>query len=397
MKSFIKTYWVYIFFFVICVAFMFAEMKNGRFWLSDFSVYYTAAERIISGINLYRHPEDLHYIFKYSPTSATYFIPFLILPLAAAKVTYWIFLSLVIVFGFYMVSILLKDYSPNTGGNTAKLNRVIFYGGILLALHYMRELHLGQVNYLLMISFIGLLLLYVKNKKPWLIALIWAAGIFIKPFGFILLPYFILKKRYAEVLYFFGFLLVFALLPLAFYHNWELFIGQYKSWIYELNVEMAAKSDVFLERNHTVFSVVARYLFLAPILASSLAVTIYKLIMLGGICLAFLWFILKGEKIKNAALLEFSILFATIPLLAFTTENAFCFTGLLIFITLFYFKQFNLGFKILLILSLLFIGANFSEIVGKQASAVLDNWSIIGIGAIGLIVCAFNLRRRLIG
>lgn len=392
MKNIIKGCWVYIFFFVICVGFMFAEIKNERFWLSDFSVYFKAAERIISGMNLYRYPEDLHYIFKYSPTSATFFIPFLIMPLAVAKVTYWFLLSFVIVYGFYMVSVLLKEYSPDTSENTSKLNRVIFLGGILLALHYMRELHLGQVNYLLMVSFIGLLYIY---KKPWLIALIWAAGIFIKPFGFILLPYFIVKKKYKEVYYFFVFLLVFALLPLAFYQNWEMFIGQYRSWFYELNVEMAAKSDIFMERNHTVFSVVARYLFFSSFITSNLAVTIYKFVMLIGIGLAFLWFIIKGRKVQHAELLEFAILLATIPLLAFTTENAFCFAGLLMFLALFYFRQFGMVYKIMLILCFLFIGANFSEIVGKHVSALLDNWSIISIGTIGLIIAAFNLRYRL--
>ena len=62
---------------MICLLFMFAEIINHRFWLSDFEVYYKAADRILHSQNLYGISADGHYVFKYSPTSAIYFIPFI--------------------------------------------------------------------------------------------------------------------------------------------------------------------------------------------------------------------------------------------------------------------------------------------------------------------------------
>ena len=46
--------WGLIILSMICILFMFAEIINDRFWLSDFEVYYKAADRIFHSQNLYR-------------------------------------------------------------------------------------------------------------------------------------------------------------------------------------------------------------------------------------------------------------------------------------------------------------------------------------------------------
>ena len=60
--------WIlFIFFFSIISLIM--NIVNGRFEMVDFEVYYRAAERILSGSELYGIKEDGDYVFKYAPNA----------------------------------------------------------------------------------------------------------------------------------------------------------------------------------------------------------------------------------------------------------------------------------------------------------------------------------------
>jgi hypothetical protein len=88
-------------------------------------------------------------------------------------------------------------------------------------------------------------------------------------------------------------------------------------------------------------------------------------------------------------------LVSLIPLLAFTSENAFIFTQLVIFIVLIYFKVLKPWEKICAVAGFILIGGNFSELVGKEFSRILDELSLISIGAILLIYLVVVLRPRI--
>ena len=85
LSAFLKTNkipWAITVLVAVCILFMLAEIINRRFWMSDFEVYYKSSDRLLHGENLYRIVADGHYVFKYSPTSAALFIPFLVFPLS---------------------------------------------------------------------------------------------------------------------------------------------------------------------------------------------------------------------------------------------------------------------------------------------------------------------------
>lgn len=91
---------LFFFFIIFTIIFIFFELKNGRYWQSDFEVYYKSAKRALLGENLYRPDEDGFYRFKYSPFSAYLFIPFTLLPFTYAKYLYSFFISLLMFFNF---------------------------------------------------------------------------------------------------------------------------------------------------------------------------------------------------------------------------------------------------------------------------------------------------------
>lgn len=396
MIKLIKRPWLGLaFILIVCISFLFAEAFNHRLWLSDFEVYYKTAWRLINSENLYRHPEDGHYIFKYSPVSALIFIPFTLFSFEVAKIIYWLFLSGIIVLSFYISTRLL---SPKVGlsPDTKKMNSIYVLSALILALHFLRELHLGQVNYLLMFMYI-LVLLALLNEKILVATSLLSLSIFIKPFGLIFLPYLFYRKKFKEIIMVGISTIIWGFTPLLFYRNWHLFINQYYAWINEITVEMGHKQDLLANANHTIFSVIARFTPIRFILSDPGYAPFYQLVIL----IVLLFFFYKAFKMSsinktaNKTVLDFYLIIGFIPLLAFTSENAFVFEQLLVIVVIFYFRKLSTFEKILAVISFIFIGGNFAELVGHQASVFLDNNSFVAIGAILLIFVYFKLLIKL--
>ena len=120
--------------------------------------------------------------------------------------------------------------------------------------------------------------------------------------------------------------------------------------------------------------------------------------MLGIIALLFIWFTrikdsnCSAEQKEYNFFIEFSLLVACIPLLAFTSENAFIYTQMLVFIILLNFKNLRMFEKILAILGFVFIGGNFGEMLGRSLSKTINDISLISIGTLILIYLLFALR-----
>jgi len=147
--------------FSLMTIFMVFEVRNNRFTMNDFGVYYRAASRLMDSENLYRPVEDGHYYYKYSPTAAMYFIPFAILPLAIAKISYWLFLAALMCFGFYLCLKMVKpDYQKLP---TKTVNSRLLISALILGVYLQRELHLGQVNHILLVIY--LMIVYLSLKR----------------------------------------------------------------------------------------------------------------------------------------------------------------------------------------------------------------------------------------
>ncbi|MFC2100950.1 glycosyltransferase family 87 protein [Bacteroidota bacterium] len=393
-----NTYFGLIILAAICILFMFAEIINNRFWLSDFEVYYKAAVRILNSKNLYQIIEFDHYQFKYSPSFAIFFIPFTIVPFAIAKYLYWLFLTSIIVIGYYLCVIILKP-SMFDHQKIKSINIIFLLAFLILAIHLLRELHLGQVNYLLL--FLYILAIYcLKKHKRIGFSLIIAVSIFIKPFALIFIPFMIIKKKYFELLLFACFCTVLFLLPLIFYGSIETTINQYQMWFNELRIELSHKQGLLENANFTIFSVFARYTPIRFLLINSKISFIYQIIMLILIGIAFIWFTkinsnnINSEQKNYFSFIEFALLISFIPLLAYTSVNAFIFVQLLVFIVLLYFKSLRNYEMVLAIIAFLFIGGNYVELIGLELSIKLDDISVLTFGIIILIYLLYVMRSR---
>lgn len=361
----------------------FAEWLNDSFKLLDFEVYYRTASRILNGEELYRIYADDYYIFKYAPSSGIYFIPFVLFNLATAKIVYWIFLTITLLTGFNF----LHKLQPSFSFSKSKL---IILSFLPVLMHTHLEFRLGQVNMLLMFLYV-LFYFFLNARKNFTAGILLAMSIFIKPFGLIFLPYLILKKEYQTVGFFGLTFFVIVLLPFIFYPEISLFTKLHLSYFNELKIELSNKQDLLAGANHTIFSVLARLTPLQFILTSAIAKSIYQFLILGILGFGFLG-LMMHEKSKNDSLLHISLLIALIPLLAFTSDNAFVFQLPLVMWLMNNYGAFSKMQKVIFVSACVMIGGNIYDLVTPQVHHFLADISIYSIGSILLIALALRFK-----
>ena len=361
--------------FILLSGYLIIHIFNGRFTMYDFEVYYKAAERIVAGENLYQITSDGHYIYKYSPVSAVYFIPLKWLPLAPAKMIYWLVSSL----AFCYVMILF--YRIGNMGNTAipagRLNLLIMISFICLGAFLELELHLGQVNIFILLLLV-LSAFYSLKNRPLLSGLLLSVSLFLKPFGLILLVYYLYRMKFREVLYFLLFTIIVLFLPLVFYRSFEMCFEQYRCWIHEILTELNNKQDILAPGNHTLFSVLARYTPLRWMEWTPFGTLIYQIVvsfLIGGLFLMI-------RRIDHEWLfpVELGLILCLIPLLAFTNRNLYMFSGLATALLLIRFGSLLRIYRYLFILGIVISSFNIIEIWGETITYRLEDWSFIALG-----------------
>jgi len=381
----------FVLLYAIMSIYVLLELKNHRFHMSDFHVYYVAASRIVHGENLYRPVEDGFYHFKYSPTSAIFFVPFSFLPPVAAQTVYWFFLSFMVCLGLYL-SLLMIAPRFKVDDDPGRISNLIFLTALITSVHVSRELELGQVNQLLFVLYI-IAVYFLSKGKDLLSALFLTASLFLKPFALIFLPWLLLRKKWKLITFFILFAVVFAALPVIFTGG-GLVISQYQGWFQEMGIELSHKQSLLAHENHTICSLIARY---TPLRYTRFVVD--QVVLFQGIVVAlagagFFYCVRRGKTLDRGFVCEAAALVGCIPLLTFTSHNAFGFEELAIIILLYHFKAAPLFVKIPVVAGMVCTGGNIYDIVGRKLWFVINNLSVVGIGAVLLIASLAIMRQR---
>jgi hypothetical protein len=386
-----KNVWVYLLV-ATGLVMLVGEIINERFYMHDFEVYYKTANRFLKGDALYRTKDDGHFIFKYSPTSAFYFIPLALLPYQVASVLFWLILTLVLTYilaAFYSVT----NFAVGNPASVRQKNTVLILTFLVAVTHFHRELHLGQVNLLLLALYVFTLQNLI-SKKYLIAGFVLAASLFIKPFGLIFIPYFLVKGQFKVLLSTVLSILLLGLLPFIFYPDLTSFKELYTNWFTELAIELRAKQSLLQAGNHTIFSVLARYTPVQYLVTSAAAAKVYQLFILALVGLTYLYFMRKGRQLKNPMVAEVAILICLIPLFAVTSMNAFLFAVPCILYLLYYYpKMSGLG-KVTLIVACLLLGGNNHDLMGRRLFRLLEDNSVYTFGALLALGLMFYVRLK---
>jgi len=361
---------------------------NGRFGLCDFEVYYSAARNLIHGKDIYGiafgEPSGF---FKYSPTSVFLFIPFVFLPFFAAKTVYFFIVGLFIVLVIEKIIRLLKEYLGLNEIHETKLKIFIL---LIAGIHFHRELHVGNINVILIFIVLSVLALLLKEKKIAASMLIGLA-IIIKPHFVLLLPLLLIRKDIRTFVLSIFFTFIYLTIPSLFFgmaKNINLLV-EWKNAMAEHNsAEGLVQYTTTL--HHAFYYSIGKYFW-------GTNYTMVAVFVTSVVALAVLILILTNyqkenkdkEMAKRNFIYEFILIMALIPSITKTDTEHFLFSIPLIMYILTMLTQKVIKSKVILvaaIIGFLMYGGKESNLLGNHFAEIAANIGIIGLGNLWLII-----------
>ncbi len=351
---------------------------NHRFQLSDFNVYYGAADALMNGEQLYGKAFGLSSgFYKYSPEILIPFLPFALLKYDVAAVLFYLVNTGVI--------LLLLNELKQTFFKSIQWGKEVWFFIVVTILFFgdqlERELFLGNVNALLL-----LLTLWsvrsIENNQRTKAGIIYAVVLCFKIHFLILVPYFILKKEWKVLLYTIVGLLGMALLLFVCVPN--RFVVLHSQWLKAVQAH-----NVQLDQSpNTVYHFIQASLSAIHMSVIPIAAVIIGLAIAGSGYLCIIWKNLgKGFKAH-----ELLILVSLIPILTHTDTEHFLwaipfFLMIITTISTWNEKGKIIGCLALALASIPFL-FNSPDLVGRTFSKMLDEGGI-GLTLILLFMFSF--------
>lgn len=354
---------------------------NHRFQLSDFNVYYGAADALINGEQVYGKAFGLSSgFYKYSPEILVPFLPFALLKYDLAAVLFYLINTGII--------LLLLNEFKQTFFKSYKWGKEVWFFLIVTVLFFgdqlERELFLGNVNALLL-----LLTLWsvrsIENDQRAKAGFIYAVVLCFKIHFLILLPYFILKKEWKVLLFtVVGLLGMSLILFLCVPGRFVVLHSQWLKAVQAHNVQLDQSPN-------TIYFVIQKVLSSVHMAVISVAAVLIGLSIAGLTYLKFIWKNVGKGFQSNEAL----ILLALIPVLTHTDTEHFLwampfFLMVLLVISTWNKKWKTIGVVVLVLASIPFL-FNSPDLVGKSFSKQLDEGGI-GLSLMLLLVLSFLYR-----
>ena len=243
LKSIPKSYF---FFAGLIIAFFglftFVELSHNKLWTNDFRVYYDATIDYFNGNNPYikNYGLDTGY-FKYPPFTLYIFKFFTFFSYGTSQL-----IHLFLLMSSLIISIItLKELAHKVFGFEFKTNQawILFVTFLTVAIHLVREFHMGNINLYLLVLFV----LGIKNihsNKPLLVALFWSLMLILKPIMILAVIPLVFYKKWRIILFMVAFGLFFFLFPiistgwicnLILWGNWAKSVSSHGGYIVSEN------------------------------------------------------------------------------------------------------------------------------------------------------------------
>ena len=356
-------FWIFVFAFISL--FTFVEFNNDKLWTNDFKVYYLATLDFFNGKDPYTHNYGLDTgYFKYPPFTFYLFKAFTLFKYEIAQLFHLLLLTISLCLSFFyskrLISILKIEFK--TG--------ILYLGFIVVAIHLVREFHMGNINLYLLVLFLAGLYHNQKNDVA-LSALFWAIMLILKPITILSLILLVFYKEWKTILWMFGLGILFFLFPILS-KGWE---GNIKLWTGWLN-SISSHGEYIVSENSLTY--LANYYFG---IESQWGPSTFFLVILIGI------FLFDFFKTKKITFVEWSIVFTAFSPNFFVTDTQHFLLSLpLILLYLARLKdQKNTLSVVLFIVGFILFSINSNDLWGKELSSVFDAAGVLGLGNLILI------------
>jgi hypothetical protein len=353
---------------------------RGRIGLRDFRVNLTAGDRLLHGETPYRISDE-HYQFKYAPFSAALYAPFALLPPKAAKALWFALVLAAIVFS-------VAASSRLAGAPCGRRLALCLAPGIILAKYFSHELELGQINALMTAIFLALTALSALPRTSFRSEI--AAGALgglaaaMKPYGLIILPYLLIKRRWTALVSAVTILAGTYFLP-AVYFGFSGNGAVHREWWTTLS-----RSTPPLLKSQDNISLLGFLSKWSGPAGPSILIYAIVLILLAGLMLAV---ILKGGGRNGSSILEFALLLLLIPLISpLGWDYTFLSAVLAVALIVGRQRRFPLSGRVLLGLDFFVIAFSLFDLLGRRLYASFMSASVLTLCFLGLIPALVYLR-----
>lgn len=374
---------------VLLLALFVIEHINGRFWLNDFRVYYGAGEALLKGDPLYGVAHGLDSgVFKYAPALALFYALFAFLPYSIAASIQFGLIAIAFIDGSIRIDRLVREklFQQRVAGYLP-----LFLTALVCVVHLHRELHLGNINMLLLWVLV-IALERLLDGRDHAGAVLIGIAILAKPHFVVLLPLLLLFGKYRGLLVSTVVVLLGLLLPalfLGFATNLEV----HKSWfaaMAEHNSALIYTGGEDYRSVNTIYSFLHRAVlkyFMDP--SSVEAYTI-----LGGIAVVFgaflLWLKSRATLVASLFAMGYFMVLALVPSITLTDTEHFLLSMPLVAYLVHHLVPSALPRWLpwLGVPVLFAYGGNWEDALGPFA-AHLIHYGVLGIGnALLLLICA---------
>lgn len=370
----------YYFFGIFCVLFVLlmvtVEINNGKFWTNDLVVYFGAAGDYFNGNNPYEHHYGLDTgFFKYAPTTLYFFFPTIWMDFFTVQMLHTLFLTISLVFS---ISILHFLFIYKEG----KVKRfwLLYLAFAFIAIHVVREFHMGNVN-LLLLFFFSVGLFYLKKGKDLQSAIFWSLMIVLKPIVILTFIPLLFFNKWKMVMWMAVCGICYFLLPVLF-SGFNGLIPLWTNWLEAISAHggyiVSENALKYLLEYYTGFQ-------------SEWGASIFFLVVLMGLMTWSRW------KLKSVNLMAWTTAFlAFCPNFFVTdTEHFLLSLPLLIVIINSLIEAKNMFYWGVFILSILFFSFNANDLLGRQFSDALDAMGLLGITNLIFVAmfCVFEFKK----
>lgn len=361
------------------------ENLNDRFQTNDLRVMYDAANALRHGDTVYGISFGLSTgYYKYSPFTLLLFVPYSLVSLKTAAFIHFFIISISAIFSIILIEKIINKYFFNNDKYRLLSYLLIL---ILVLLHVVKDLHLGNTNTILIFTIV-LTIYNSLNKKYLLAGLFFALAIITKPYFAIAVLPFLLYKQYKTVMYtaLSGF--IFVLLTVVF-------MGFSKSLSLHLEWFSAMlEHSKYLTSSYTIFYLLDYYTGIKIPTEYS-----YHFFVFIGI-LSFVFFYLlkrKDEKLSifnenQSLMMFFFFIIAITPNILITDNEHFIFSlPIIAFVILYLISNKNYYILVLFFIGALMYGGNSTDLVGADLTLKIKFWGFLGIGNLIILSIAMYL------
>jgi hypothetical protein len=358
----------------------YAAVRLDRAELIDFAVPRVAAMRFAAHEPLYR-PEDGHYQFKYFPAFAALMVPFTWPPKPVAEAV-WFTLTVAMAYAFWRLALHALPERRRS------MSLLLWLTLLLMGKFLIKELAFGQFNLPLGLLLLGVVIAAQHGRGLAAGGLI-AAGVFIKPYALVLLPWLVWTQGWRPLMPFAIVVSVGLALP-AIWYGWEGNIALLQGW-YRTVTDTTAP-NLLAHENISFASMWAKWVHPGP-LASMLALASMVATVGAG-----LFVIQRRTTVAAPHYLEAAYFFVLIPLLSPQGWDYVLLLALPAYMCLVdRWRDTPPAWRAMAITGFILTSFVVYDLMRRQLYFFLLDWGAGSVGAVLIAACLIRLRYRALG